>query len=153
MKRNISVIWIALFMIGVTLTGCITTKQIIATEGAPKAIGPYSQALVAGGFVYVSGQIPLDPVSGELLGADTASQTERVLDNLEAILEAAGVGLTRVVRTTIYLTDLGDFAAVNEVYARRFGDHRPARATLQVAALPKGSRVEIDAVALAPEAS
>jgi len=122
----------------------------ISTAAAPKAIGPYSQAVRAGGFVFLSGQIALDPVSGELLGAgDVVTQTERVMDNLRAVLEAAGSGFDRVVKSTIFLVDLADFATVNEIYGRRFASGAlPARATVQVSALPRGARVEIDMIAL-----
>ncbi|HUB06755.1 MAG TPA: RidA family protein [Myxococcales bacterium] len=124
------------------------TKDIIHTEGAPKAIGPYSQAVKAGpGFTFLSGQIPLDPKTGELVEGDIRAQTERVMQNLEAVLHAAGLQFRHVLKTTIYLVDLGDFAAVNEVYGKRFPQAPPARATVQVAALPKGARVEIDAIA------
>lgn len=121
----------------------------IQTDGAPQAIGPYSQGIRAGGFVYVSGQIPLDPATGALAAESIEDQTDRVLSSVEAILAAAGTSMGRVVKTTVYLTDLSDFPRMNEVYARRFGAARPARATVQVAALPKGVRIEIDAVALA----
>lgn len=119
----------------------------IQTERAPAAIGPYSQALVTGQFVFTAGQIPLEPGTGEIVGDDVASQTARVLDNLQAILEAAGSSLARVVKTTVYLADMNDFAAMNEVYARYFGDHKPARSTVQAGRLPKDVRVEIDAIA------
>jgi 2-iminobutanoate/2-iminopropanoate deaminase len=122
--------------------------EVISTAEAPKAIGPYSQAIRAGDLVFCSGQIPLDPVTGELAGPDVRLQTRRVMDNLAAVLAAAGSGLARVVKTTIFLTDLGDFAAVNEVYGSYFEGQHPARATIQVAALPRGSKVEIEAVAL-----
>ncbi|NOY44086.1 MAG: RidA family protein [Deltaproteobacteria bacterium] len=124
-------------------------KRAVTTDGAPKAIGPYSQAVVAGGFVFCSGQIPLDPITGEMVEGDVATQTRRVLENLKAVLEAAGSGLDRVVKTTVFLADMGDFAAMNQVYAGFFGDVPPARAAVEVAALPKGARVEIEAVALA----
>jgi 2-iminobutanoate/2-iminopropanoate deaminase len=114
---------------------------------APAAIGPYSQAIDAGDFVFLSGQVPIDPKTGELVPGDITAQTERVLDNLAAVLEAAGCSFADVVKTTIYLTDLGDFQAVNATYAKRFAAAPPARATVQVSALPKGSRVEIDAIA------
>lgn len=114
---------------------------------APAAIGPYSQAIDAGDFVFLSGQVPIDPATGELVPGDITAQTERVLDNLGAVLGAAGVGFANVVKTTIYLMDLGDFAVVNAVYAKRFSEAPPARATVQVSALPKGARVEIDAIA------
>jgi 2-iminobutanoate/2-iminopropanoate deaminase len=122
--------------------------RTIATPDAPKAIGPYSQAMLTGGQVYTAGQIALDPVSMELVQGDVAEQTERVMQNLRAILEAAGSGMSSVIKTTVYLIDMGDFAAMNEVYARHFGDHRPARSTVAVAALPKGARVEIDAIGI-----
>lgn len=125
-------------------------KKVIESQNAPKAIGPYSQAIRSGDLVFLSGQIPLDPKTGELVKADIATETERVLDNLEAVLGAAGCGFADVVRTTIFLTDLGDFAVVNETYGKRFTEAPPARATVQVAALPKGARVEIDAVARVP---
>lgn len=119
----------------------------VATAGAPQAIGPYSQAVVVDGMVYTAGQIPLDPRSGAVVGTTTAEQTEQVLANLAAILGAAGSGLAQVVKTTVYLLDMADFAAMNEVYAKHFASHKPARSTVQAAALPKGVRVEIDAVA------
>ena len=125
-------------------------RQIVSSPAAPKAIGPYSQAVEvrAGRLVFCSGQIPLDPATGELVPGDAAAQTERVMQNLEAVLAAARLGFAQVVRTTIYLVDLADFARVNEVYGRRFTGAPPARATVQVAALPRGARVEIDAVAV-----
>ena len=121
--------------------------KIIATEGAPKAIGPYSQAVVDGGFLFTSGQIPLDPSTGELVPGDLRSAVERVFDNIEAILSAAGLTLDDVVKTTVYLLRMSEFGEMNAVYARRFGNHRPARSTVAVAELPKGASVEIDAVA------
>jgi 2-iminobutanoate/2-iminopropanoate deaminase len=127
-------------------------RIIVATPRAPRAIGPYSQAVVVDGgrLVFCSGQIPLHPGSGALVGeGDVAAQTRQVMDNLRAVLEAAGSALDRVVRTTIFLADLGDFAAVNEVYGSYFAADPPARATVQVAALPRGARVEIDAIAVA----
>ncbi len=123
-------------------------KKVISTSNAPAAIGPYSQAIEAGGFVFLSGQIPLDPATGQMVDGDVSAQTERVMENLEAVLAAAGCSFADVVRTGIFLTDLGDFAKVNEVYARRFPENPPARATVQVAALPRGAKVEIDLVAL-----
>jgi 2-iminobutanoate/2-iminopropanoate deaminase len=120
----------------------------IETDRAPAAIGPNSQALAAGEFVYTAGQIPLDPATKEIVGADVAEQTEQVLTNLAAVLAAGGSGLDRVVKTTVFLADMGDFAAMNEVYARHFGDHRPARSAVEAAALPKGALVEIEAVAV-----
>ena len=124
--------------------------QLVATTRAPQAIGPYSQAVVTGGFVFASGQIALHPATGEMVGSTAAEQAEQVLRNLQAVLQAAGSGLDHVVKTTIYLADMGDFGQVNEVYARHFGDHRPARATVAVAALPKGALVEIEAIAVVP---
>ena len=114
---------------------------------APAAIGPYSQAIDAGDFVFLSGQVPIDPKTGELVPGDISAQTDRVLDNLAAVLEAAGCSFGDVVKTTIYLIDLGDFQTVNATYAKRFQSAPPARATIQVSALPKGARVEIDAIA------
>jgi len=121
--------------------------KAVNTLSAPAAIGPYSQAIDAGDFVFLSGQVPIDPATGELVGGDIAAQTERVLDNLAAVLEAAGCSFADVVKTTIYLVDLGDFQTVNGTYAKRFVSAPPARATVQVSALPKGARVEIDAIA------
>lgn len=119
----------------------------VTSLSAPSAIGPYSQAIDAGDFVFLSGQVPIDPKTGELVTGDIGVQTDRVLDNLGAVLEAAGCSFADVVKTTIYLMDLGDFQAVNATYAKRFGEAPPARATVQVSALPKGARVEIDAIA------
>ena len=121
-------------------------RTSVFTDQAPKAIGPYSQAVRAGNTVYLSGQIPLDPKSGELVKGDIATETRRVFDNLKAVAGAAGDGLQDVVRVTIYLVDLGDFAKVNEVMAGYFTEPYPARVTIGVAALPRGARVEIDAV-------
>ena len=121
-------------------------RERIDTERAPQAIGPYSQAIVSGEWIFTSGQIPLDPQTGEMVEGDVRAQTERVLLNLEAILEAAGASLRDVVKTTVYLADLNDFSAMNEVYARFFTDP-PARSTVQVARLPRDARVEIEAVA------
>jgi len=126
----------------------MTEREVIVAAGAPTAIGPYSQAIRAGGLVFVSGQIPLDPATGLVVDGGIAAQAKRVLDSLRAILEASGSGLDRVVKTTVYLTDLGDFAAVNEVYSRFFPHAPPARATVQVAALPRGVGIEIEAVAV-----
>lgn len=123
-------------------------NQIISTEQAPKAIGPYSQAVVAGNLVFTSGQIPLDPKTQQLVEGDIKAQTERVMQNLAAVLEAAGVGFSDVVKASIFVADLADFAAVNEIYGKRFPANPPARSTVQVAALPKGARVEIDLVAI-----
>ena len=123
-------------------------KQIVSTDLAPKAIGPYSQAVRAHGFVFLSGQIPLDPATGQMIDGDIVAQTKRVMENLDAVLSAAGTSFGKVVRSTIFLVDLGDFAKVNEVYGSYFPSEPPARATVQVAALPRGARVEIDLVAL-----
>lgn len=126
------------------------TKAAISSADAPAAIGPYSQAVRSGDLVFLSGQIPLDPKTGELVKGSIELETTRVLDNLQAVLTAAGCSFADVVRTTIYLTDLGDFAKVNETYGARFSGVFPARASVQVAALPRGARVEIDAVARVP---
>ena len=122
--------------------------EFVSTNNAPAAIGPYSQATVAGGFVFTAGQIALDPSTMEMVGSTAAEQTEQVFKNLVAVLAAAGTRLDSVVKTTVYLADMADFQAMNEVYAIHFGDHKPARAAVQAAALPKGALVEIDAVAL-----
>ncbi len=122
-------------------------KEAGATDRGPKAIGPYSQAIKANGFLFVSGQIPLDPHTQQLVQGDVARQTERVLDNLKAIVEAAGSALPHVVKTTVFLADMADFAAMNEVYARYFPSQPPARSTVQAARLPRDVRVEIDVVA------
>ena len=125
--------------------------QPIQSSDAPAAIGPYSQAIRAGNLVFLSGQVPLDPKTGELVTGDIRLETDRVLDNLAAVLAAAGLTFANVARTTIYLTNLGDFQAVNETYGKRFDKAAPpARATVEVAALPKGARVEIDAIAVVP---
>ena len=122
--------------------------RIVHTEKAPAAIGPYSQAIVAGNFVYTAGQIPLDPATGQIVQGDVTVQTERVMRNLTAVLEAAGTSWAQVVKTTVFLQDMADFPRVNEVYGRMIGEARPARSTVQVSALPRGVLVEIDAVAL-----
>jgi 2-iminobutanoate/2-iminopropanoate deaminase len=124
-------------------------KQPVSTAAAPVAIGPYSQAIKAGGLVFLSGQIPLDPATGQMVDGDIAAQTERVMKNLAAVLEAAGASFEDVVRTTIFLTNLADFQIVNETYGRYFKGVAPARATVQVAALPRAAKVEIDAIAVA----
>jgi len=121
--------------------------DFVATTGAPKAIGPYSQAVGTTDLLFCSGQIALDPATGELKGATAADQTRQVMKNLSAVLTAGGSGLDHVLRTTVFLKDMADFAAVNEVYAQAFGAHRPSRATVAVAALPRGALVEIDAIA------
>ena len=126
-------------------------KQRIQTETAPAAIGPYSQAIRANGLVFCSGQIPIDPATGEFVAGGIAEQTEQVLKNLSAVLEAAGSSLARVVKTTVFLADMKEFAAMNEVYGRFFTGQTPARATVAAAGLPRDARVEIEAVALAAE--
>ncbi len=127
----------------------MTPIERIETDRAPAAIGPYSQAVRAGGFLFCSGQIALDPETGAVVGTDAAAQARQVLANLEAVLEAAGSGLDRVVKTTVFLADMGDFQDVNAVYAEAFGSHRPARAAVEVSRLPKDVLVEIEAVAVA----
>ena len=122
--------------------------RAVHTDRAPAAIGPYSQAVAANGFLFTAGQIPLDPATGQVIAGDVSAQTERVLDNLGAVLEAAGTSWSAVVRTTVFLHDMNDFPAVNQVYARVLGTARPARSTVQVAALPRGVLVEIDAIAV-----
>ncbi|MBN2358419.1 MAG: RidA family protein [Deltaproteobacteria bacterium] len=123
-------------------------RSAVTTEAAPRAIGPYAQAIAAGNLVFCSGQIPLDPGSGDLITGSIEIETKRVVDNLEAVLAAAGCRLADVVKTTIFLTDMGHFADVNRIYGERFGAAPPARSTIQVAALPKGARVEIEAIAI-----
>ena len=123
-------------------------KKVISTTSAPAAIGPYSQAIVSNGFAFLSGQIPLDPSTGQLIEGGIEEQTLRVLDNLQAVLEAAGSSLGGVVKTTVYLKDMGEFAAMNAVYARYFTENPPARATVEAARLPKDVRVEIDCIAV-----
>jgi 2-iminobutanoate/2-iminopropanoate deaminase len=120
----------------------------VETASAPAAIGPYSQGIIANGFVYTAGQIPLDPATGELVQGDIAAQTKRVMESLKAILEQAGASLQTVVKTTVFLKSMDDFAAMNTVYAEYFGDHKPARSTVQAAKLPRDVNVEIEAVAL-----
>jgi 2-iminobutanoate/2-iminopropanoate deaminase len=123
------------------------SMDIVVADGAPKAIGPYSQAVVVEGMVYTAGQIPLDPKTGGIVGKTTAEQAEQVFKNLTAVLKAAGSGLDRIVKTNVYLVDMADFPALNEVYAKHFPSHKPARSTIQAAALPRAVRVEIDAIA------
>ena len=125
----------------------MTDLPTLTTNQAPAAIGPYSQAIQVGNLIFTSGQIPLPPEGGDLVGTTIAEQTDQVMRNLAAVLDAAGGSLDRVVKTTVFLIDLADFAAMNEVYGRHFGDHRPARSTVQVAALPRGARVEIEVIA------
>ena len=120
----------------------------IASNDAPKAIGPYSQAVREGNLLFLSGQIPLDPATGELVQGDFATQARRVFDNLRAVLDAAGATFANVTRATVYLTDLGNFQALNAIYAEAFGDHKPARSTVGVASLPKGANVEVDLIAV-----
>jgi 2-iminobutanoate/2-iminopropanoate deaminase len=130
-------------------TGILTEEmsQSIHTEQAPKAIGPYSQAILDGGLAYLSGQIPLDPATGQLVTGDITAQTERVFENLKAVLAACGSSLGQVLKTTVFLADMAEFAAMNEVYAKFMGEHKPARSTIQAAGLPRGARVEIDCIA------
>jgi len=123
-------------------------REVISTSGAPKAIGPYSQAIRANGFVFISGQVAIDPATQQVIDGDVAAQTDRVLKNLSAILEAAGGGLEKVVRSTVFLKNMGDFAAMNEVYGKYFKDDPPARSTVEVARLPKDVLIEIDVIAL-----
>ena len=123
-------------------------RKAVRTNRAPGAIGPYSQGIAAGGLLFVSGQIPIEPDSGEIVAGGIAAQVERVLENLRGILQAGGLGMETVARTTVYLVDLAEFASMNEVYARYFPENPPARSTVQVSALPRGVRVEIDAIAV-----
>ncbi len=123
-------------------------KEVVSTADAPKAIGPYEQAIKVGEFVYISGQIPLDPKTGSLVEGDIKIQTRRVMENLKAILQAAGSSLERVVKATVFLKSIGDFAAMNEIYAEYLGAAKPARSTVAVADLPRGALVEIDLIAL-----
>lgn len=124
-------------------------QQIVSTDKAPQAIGPYSQAVVWNGLAYLSGQIPLDPSTGQLIEGEVAAQTERVIENLKAVLEAAGSSLGRVLKTTVYLKSMDDFPKMNEVYGRYFSENPPARATVEAARLPRDVRVEIDCIAIA----
>ena len=126
----------------------MATREVVSTEGAPKAIGPYSQAIRAGGFLFTSGQVAIDPATQQVIAGDVAAQTDRVLKNLAAILKEAGSGFEKVVRCTVFLKNMGDFAAMNEVYARYFTQSPPARSTVEVARLPKDVLVEIDVIAL-----
>jgi 2-iminobutanoate/2-iminopropanoate deaminase len=129
----------------------LTVKHIVQTDKAPQAIGPYSQAIKAGGFVFASGQIPIDPATGQFVSGGIAEQTEQVMKNLTAVLEAAASGLDRVVKTTVFLADMSEFAAMNEVYGKFFTNDPPARATIQATRLPRDARVEIEAIAFAGE--
>jgi len=124
-------------------------KKIIATSDAPAAIGPYSQAVRVGSTIYCAGQIPLDPKSGQIVAGDISMQTKRVLENIAAVLRGESLSFDSVVKTTIFLTDLGDFPIVNEIYGSYFGSQPPARSTIQVAALPKGANIEIEVIAVA----
>ena len=126
----------------------VQMKQVVSTGAAPAAVGPYSQAIVANGFLFLSGQIPLDPASGQLVEGDIEAQVERVLKNLEAVLAAAGSGLNRVVKTTVFLKDMGEFARMNAVYGRFFPSAPPARSTVEVARLPRDVKVEMELIAL-----
>lgn len=126
-------------------------REVIATEKAPAAVGPYSQAIKANGFVYTAGQIPLDPATGQIVEGDIQVQTHRALNNLQAVLEAAGTDLSSVVKTTVFLQNMDDFGAMNEIYGRFFGQAPPARSAVEVARLPLGVQIEIEAVALAGE--
>ena len=128
----------------------MTTRMSLSTDRAPAAIGPYSQAIRCGEFLFCSGQIPLHPATGEVTGTTTADQTEQVMQNLQGLLEAAGSGLEHVVKTTVFLQDMADFSEFNAVYARFFAKDPPARSTVQVAGLPRGVRVEVEALALVP---
>ena len=122
-------------------------SDVVSTNDAPQAIGPYSQAIKAGGFIFSSGQIAIDPATGNVIDGDVAAQTERVMKNLAAVLAAGGSSLQKVVKTTVFLKSMGDFATMNEVYGRHFGQHRPARSTVEVAGLPRNVLVEIDVIA------
>lgn len=132
----------------IEIEAVFTVKQIIQTDRAPQAIGPYSQAVKALGFVYASGQIPIDPATGQFVAGGIKEQTEQVLKNVAAVLEAAGSGLDRIVKTTVFLADMEEFTAMNEVYAKFFMTDPPARATVQAAGLPRNARVEIEVIAL-----
>jgi len=138
-----------------TLAACTSAQQdrglrTVAVEGAPKAVGPYAQGIIANGFLYTAGQTARDPATGNPVSGDIVVQTNRVIDNLEAILKGAGCTLQDVVKITVFMTDLGDFAKMNEAYAARFGSHRPARSTVQVSKLPANAQLEIDVVARVP---
>ena len=126
----------------------MTAKKVISTDTAPKAVGPYSQAIEAGNFLFVSGQLPLHPQSGEIVGNDITAQTRQSIENIKAILAAAGVSLADVVKTTVFLQNMGDFVRMNEVYQQYFGDSAPARSTVEVAKLPKNALVEIESIAV-----
>ena len=138
----------SVLLISIAVSAQGVTKKAIETKDAPKAIGPYSQAIVANGFVYTAGQIGTDPKTGSLVTGGIAEQTEQALNNLEAVLKAAGTSVDAVVKTTVFLADINDFAAMNEIYGKRFTKPYPARSTVQVARLPRDARVEIEVVAL-----
>jgi 2-iminobutanoate/2-iminopropanoate deaminase len=123
-------------------------RKIISTDRAPKAIGPYSQAVVANGFAFLSGQIPLDPATNQLIEGDISAQTERVFENMKSLLEACGSSLGQVVKTTVFIKDMGEFAKMNEIYSRYFPENSPARSTIEAARLPRDVRIEIECVAL-----
>src|SRR5260370_42328671 len=123
-------------------------REIVATEKAPKAIGPYSQAIVHNGLAYLSGQIPLDPATGQVVDGDITVQTARVMENLKAVLEACGSGLDAVVKTTVYIKEMGEFAKMNEAYGKYFSRNPPARSTVEAARLPRDVRIEVDAIAI-----
>ena len=145
MKKCLSLLFVLALMTSVSFT---QEKKVVATKDAPQPIGPYSQAIKAGGFVFASGQIALDPATGKLIEGDIKAQTERVLKNLSAVLAAAGSSMDRVVRTTVFLKNISDFPAMNEVYGQFFKNEPPSRSTVQVAALPKDALIEIVVVAL-----
>ena len=121
--------------------------EFVRTDKAPKAVGPYSQAVVSGNFVFVSGQIPLDPETGKMVEGDIEEKTRRVLENVSAVLESAGLSLKNVVKVTVFITDLSNFEKVNKVYSEFFGDHKPARSFVEVSSLPKGAEIEIEVIA------
>jgi 2-iminobutanoate/2-iminopropanoate deaminase len=145
MKKCLSLLFVLTLMISVSFA---QEKKVVATKDAPQAIGPYSQAIKAGGFVFTAGQIPLDPATGKLVEGDIKAQTERVLKNLSAVLAAAGSSMDRVVKTTVFLKNISDFPAMNEVYGQFFKNEPPSRSTVGVAALPRDALLEIDVVAL-----
>ena len=145
MKKCLLLMFALALMTSVSFT---QEKKVVATKEAPPAIGPYSQAIKAGGFVFTAGQIPIDPATGKLIEGDVKAQTERVLKNLSAVLAAAGSNMDRVVKTTVFLKNMSDFPAMNEVYGQFFKNEPPSRSTVQVAALPKDALLEIDVVAL-----
>ena len=153
MKRTAIAAIVTAVLVPLAATMSCTLRQVkpmqtVHTNDAPAAIGPYSQAIVANGFVFTAGQVPFDPQSMQIVEGDIAAQTEQVMKNITAILRQAGADLNTVVKTTVFLRDMNDFAAMNEVYGRHFGDHKPARSTVQVARLPRDVAVEIEAVAV-----